>query len=56
LANVFDVRVTRTTTRLIEDLRDPGNAVAWGAFDEGYRPVLTGFARVLASSPRMPKN
>jgi len=43
--------VTRTTTRLIEDLRDPANAVAWSAFDERYRPVLTGFARVLGFMP-----
>ncbi len=43
--------VTRTTTRLIEDLRDAGNADAWSGFDQRYRPVLIGFARVLGFSP-----
>lgn len=38
---------TRTTTRLIEDLRDPANAEAWSRFDARYRPVLIAFARKL---------
>lgn len=38
---------TRTTTRLIEDLRDPANAEAWSRFDGRYRPVLISFARKL---------
>lgn len=42
---------TRTTTRLIEDLRDPANADAWVGFDARYRPVLIGFARTLGFSP-----
>lgn len=36
--------LTVTTTKLIEDLRDPANAEAWGAFDGRYRPILIGFA------------
>ena len=39
--------LTRTTTRLIEDLRDPANAEAWSRFDARYRPVLIAFARKL---------
>lgn len=39
--------MSRTTTRLIDDLRDPANADAWSGFDARYRPVLTGFARAL---------
>lgn len=42
--------LTRTTTRLIEDLRDPGNAGAWSAFDARYRPVLISFALRLGFS------
>lgn len=42
--------LTRTTTRLIEDLRDPKNAGAWSAFDARYRPVLICFARKLGFS------
>lgn len=42
---------TRTTTRLIEDLRDAGNAEAWVRFDARYRPVLIGFARTLGFGP-----
>jgi RNA polymerase sigma factor (sigma-70 family) len=42
--------LTRTTTRLIEDLRDPSNVAAWFAFDARYRPVLIAFARKLGFS------
>ena len=42
---------TRTTTRLIEDLRDPANSEAWEGFDARYRPVLLGFARTLGFGP-----
>lgn len=38
---------TRTTTQMIEGLRDPGNADAWSAFDARYRRILVGFARRL---------
>lgn len=41
---------TRTTTRLMEDLRDPANAEAWKGFDARYRPVLMGMARSLGFS------
>lgn len=36
-----------TTTRLLADLQDPSNAIAWVDFDSRYRPVLNGFARKL---------
>ncbi len=38
---------TRTTTRLLDDLRDRANAPAWEAFDARYRPILTAFAHRL---------
>lgn len=37
--------LTRTTTQLLECLRDPANAEMWSAFDDRYRPVLIAFAR-----------
>lgn len=37
----------RTTTVLLEALKDERNADAWEQFDERYRPILTGFARGL---------
>lgn len=43
--------LTRTTTQLLNDLRDPANGEAWSGFDARYRPVLTGFARSLGFSP-----
>ncbi len=43
--------LTVTTTRLIEDLKDPANGAAWSAFDARYRPVLIGFGRRLGLSP-----
>src|SRR5438067_220203 len=36
---------TRTTTQLLESLRDPNNDGLWQLFDERYRPVLMAFAR-----------
>lgn len=36
---------TRTTTQILESLRDPANGGLWRQFDERYRPVLMGFAR-----------
>lgn len=42
--------ITRTTTQLIQDLRDPANAEAWSGFDARYRPILHGFARRLGFS------
>jgi RNA polymerase sigma-70 factor (ECF subfamily) len=41
---------TRTTTQLIEGLRDPANGDAWGGFDARYRPVLLAFARRIGFS------
>lgn len=51
-SNPVGIRVlgTRTTTRLLDDLRDPGNALVWEAFDARYRPILTAFARRLGFS------
>lgn len=37
--------LTRTTTQLLESLRDPSNEGLWRLFDERYRPVLIAFAR-----------
>ncbi len=36
---------TRTTTQILESLRDASNGGLWRLFDERYRPVLTSFAR-----------
>ena len=41
---------TRTTTLLLEALKDDRNADAWAQFDERYRPILAGFARGLGLS------
>ncbi len=35
--------LTRTTTRLLDDLRDPSNSGAWELFDARYRPILLAF-------------
>ena len=35
---------TRTTTALLEDLRDPANEAVWREFDGRYRGVLVAFA------------
>lgn len=35
---------TRTTTALLDDLRDPANGAVWREFDARYRSVLIGFA------------
>lgn len=37
--------LTRTTTQILESLRDPSNGEMWRQFDERYRPILIGFAR-----------
>lgn len=37
--------VTRTTTQLLESLKDPSNDGLWQEFDQRYRPVLVAFAR-----------
>lgn len=36
--------LTRTTTQLLEALRDPRNGELWRAFDDRYRPIITAFA------------
>lgn len=38
---------TRTTTRLLDALRDLGNEPVWAHIDARYRPVLAGLARRL---------
>jgi RNA polymerase sigma factor (sigma-70 family) len=43
-----NLMTTQTTTRLIDDLRDPANPPAWDEFDRRYRPVITGLGRALA--------
>lgn len=42
---------TRTSTRLIEDLRDPANDAAWSLFTARYGPILMGFARASGFGP-----
>lgn len=37
--------LTRTTTQLLESLRDSANTSLWRHFDERYRPVLLSLAR-----------
>jgi len=37
--------LTRTTTQILESLRDPANAGLWRDFDDRYRPVVFAFAR-----------
>lgn len=37
--------LTRTTTQILESLRDPGNEPLWRQFDNRYRPVLLAFAK-----------
>ncbi|MEW6746715.1 MAG: sigma-70 family RNA polymerase sigma factor [Planctomycetota bacterium] len=39
--------ITKTSTLLLENLKDPRNNAAWGEFDARYRPVLESFARGL---------
>lgn len=41
---------TRTTTRLLDALRDMGNEPVWAHIDARYRPVLAGLARRLGLS------
>lgn len=41
------VDLSRTTTRLLSDLKDPANNDAWEAFDRRYRPIVVGFLRKL---------
>ena len=41
------MELTRTSTALLEGLRDSENAILWEAFDRRYRPILVGFARNL---------
>ncbi|TVQ77369.1 MAG: sigma-70 family RNA polymerase sigma factor [Phycisphaeraceae bacterium] len=36
--------LTRTTTQILDSLRDPANADMWQLFDERYRPVIHAFA------------
>lgn len=36
---------SRTTTQILDSLRDPANSAAWRQFDERFRPVLAAFAR-----------
>lgn len=41
---------TRTTTRLLDALREPANEPAWTHIDARYRPVVAGLARRLGLS------
>jgi RNA polymerase sigma-70 factor (ECF subfamily) len=44
------IAATRTTTQLLDALRDHSNEPAWGYVDSRYRPVIVGFARRLGLS------
>ena len=37
--------LTRTTTHILDQLRDPNNAEMWQLFDARFRPVIIAFAR-----------
>lgn len=37
--------LTRTSTELLADLRDPGNEAAWSRYVERYRPLILAYAR-----------
>ncbi|MEM9064748.1 MAG: sigma-70 family RNA polymerase sigma factor [Planctomycetota bacterium] len=41
------MHLSRTTTQLLADLKDPANSLAWEAFDSRYRPIVVGFLRKL---------
>jgi len=41
---------TRTTTRLLDALKDLGNEPAWAQIDARYRPVIAGLARRIGLS------
>lgn len=41
---------TRTTTRLLDALKDYGNEQAWGQIDARYRPVIAGLSRRLGAT------
>ncbi len=41
------IHATRTTTRLLDALREPGNEPAWAQIDSRYRGVIAGLARRL---------
>ncbi len=41
------ILATRTTTKLLDALRDLGNEPAWSQIDARYRPVIAGLARRL---------
>lgn len=41
------ILATRTTTKLLDALRDHGNEPAWAQIDGRYRPVIRGLARQL---------
>ena len=39
------IDLTRTTSALLNSLRDPANGAAWGELDGRYRPILFNLAR-----------
>lgn len=44
--------IHRTSTILLEAIRDPANGAGWGQFDRRYRPVLLTTARRLGLGPQ----
>lgn len=51
MAHAEHTFATRTTTRLLDALRDPGNEPVWIHIDARYRAVVTGLARRLGLGP-----
>jgi RNA polymerase sigma-70 factor (ECF subfamily) len=47
MAGAETIFATRTTTRLLDALRDPGNEPVWTHIDGRYRPILASLARRL---------
>lgn len=47
MAPAASIFATRTTTQLLDALRDPSNQIVWGHVDGRYRPVVASLARRL---------
>ncbi|CAG0961469.1 ECF RNA polymerase sigma factor RpoE [Phycisphaerales bacterium] len=50
MASPDSIHATRTTTKLLDALRDHANEPAWAHIDSRYRPVISGLARRLGLS------
>jgi RNA polymerase sigma-70 factor (ECF subfamily) len=43
--------MTRTSTELLQALRDPSNTGAWGLFNQRYQPIILAYARRCGLQP-----